>query len=163
MVITCSHDASHFLIMPRYDALRQMVGEDVQIRVVIYHHSVQSLPSDPSADIVLTAEPDMCQRQEWQIVQSQLNLDGSCRESHHPYGASGTHGIPVRRVAQTSPCANMLPGLSWSSGARRPVIPIARATSPYRGTETAAPSGDGPGVRPPGRTSPPAVHRFTPC
>ena len=54
VVIACSHDASHFLIMPRYNALRQMLGEDVLIRILIYHHSVQSLPSDPSADIVLT-------------------------------------------------------------------------------------------------------------
>ena len=53
VVIACSHDASHFLIMPRYDALRQVVGENVQIRVLIYHHSVQSLPADPSADILL--------------------------------------------------------------------------------------------------------------
>ena len=54
VVIACSHDASHFLIMPRYDALRQMLGEDVQLRILIYHYSVQSLPSDPSADIVLS-------------------------------------------------------------------------------------------------------------
>ena len=53
VVIACSHDAAHLLIMPRYDALRQLVGEDIQIRVVIYHHSVRGLPSDPSADIVL--------------------------------------------------------------------------------------------------------------
>ena len=53
VVIACSHDASHFLIMPRYDALRQVVGEDVGIRVLIYHHSVRILPADPSADIVL--------------------------------------------------------------------------------------------------------------
>ena len=54
VVIACTHDASHFLIMPRYDALRQMLGEDVRIRIVTYHHYIQSLPSDPSADIVLT-------------------------------------------------------------------------------------------------------------
>ncbi len=54
VVIACSHDASHFLIMPRYDALRQMLGEDVGIRIVTYHHYIQSLPSDPSADLVLT-------------------------------------------------------------------------------------------------------------
>ena len=54
VVIACSHDASHCLIMPRYDALRHMLGEDVQVRILIYHHSAQYLPSDPSADIVLT-------------------------------------------------------------------------------------------------------------
>ena len=54
VVIGCSHDASHFLIMPRYDALRQVLGKNVQIRVLIYHHSVESLPADPSADILLS-------------------------------------------------------------------------------------------------------------
>ena len=57
VVIACSHDASHFLIMPRFDALRQVLGEDVQLRILIYHYSVQSLPSDPSADIVLSWNP----------------------------------------------------------------------------------------------------------
>lgn len=54
VVIACSHDASHFFIMPRYDALRQVLGEDVRIRIVTYHHSLQGLPPDPSADILLT-------------------------------------------------------------------------------------------------------------
>ena len=31
-----------------------MLGEDVRIRVLTYHHYVQSLPPDPSADIRLT-------------------------------------------------------------------------------------------------------------
>ena len=54
VVIACSHDASHFLIMPRYDALRQALGEDVRIRILTYHHYVQNLPPDPSADLLLT-------------------------------------------------------------------------------------------------------------
>ena len=54
VVITCSHEASHFLIMPRYDALRLVLGEDVRIRVLTYHHYVRSLPPEPSADILLT-------------------------------------------------------------------------------------------------------------
>ena len=54
VVIACSHDAAHCLIMPRYGALRQMLGEDVQVRILIYHYSAQHLPSDPSADIVLS-------------------------------------------------------------------------------------------------------------
>ena len=53
VVIACSHEASHFLIMPRYDALRQVLGEDVGIRILTYHHYVQSLPPEPSADILL--------------------------------------------------------------------------------------------------------------
>ena len=54
VVIACSHDASHFLIMPRYDALRRVLGENVRVRIVTYHHTSQSLPPDPSADILLT-------------------------------------------------------------------------------------------------------------
>ena len=54
VVIACSHETSHFLIMPRYDALQQALGENVRIRILTYHHSIQSLPSDPSADILLT-------------------------------------------------------------------------------------------------------------
>ena len=54
VVIACSHEASHFFIMPRYDALRQVLGDDVRIRIVTYHHYVQNLPPDPSADILLT-------------------------------------------------------------------------------------------------------------
>ena len=57
VVIACSHEASHFFIMPRYDALRQVLGDDIRIRILTYHHYIQSLPADPSADIVLTWNP----------------------------------------------------------------------------------------------------------
>ena len=54
VVIACSHEASHLMILPRYGALRRELGEDVRIRVLTYHHYVQSLPADPAADIRLT-------------------------------------------------------------------------------------------------------------
>ena len=54
VVIACSHEASHFLIMPRYDALRRELGEEVRIRILTYHHYIQSLPADPAADILMT-------------------------------------------------------------------------------------------------------------
>ncbi len=54
VVITCSHEASHFFFMPRYDALRRELGEDARIRILTYHHYVQSLPTDPAADIRMT-------------------------------------------------------------------------------------------------------------
>ena len=57
MVIACSHEASHFFLMPRYDALRLALGEDVQIRILTYHHSNQNLPADPAADILMTWDP----------------------------------------------------------------------------------------------------------
>ena len=54
VVIACSHEASHFFFMPRYDALRRELGEEVRIRILTYHHYIQSLPADPSADILMT-------------------------------------------------------------------------------------------------------------
>ena len=56
VVIACSHVTSHFLIMPRYDALRRELGEEVRIRILTYHHyhHYQSLPADPAADILMT-------------------------------------------------------------------------------------------------------------
>ena len=53
-VIACSHETSHFLIMPRWDALRRTLGEDVRTRILTCHHYIQSLPAGPSADIRLT-------------------------------------------------------------------------------------------------------------
>ena len=54
VVIACSHEVSHFFLMPRSDALRRTLGEDVRVRIVTYHHSTQGLPTDPSADIRLS-------------------------------------------------------------------------------------------------------------
>ena len=41
-------------IMPRYDALRRELGEEVRIRILTYHHYIQSLPAEPAADILMT-------------------------------------------------------------------------------------------------------------
>ena len=57
VVIACSHEASHFLIMPRYADLRRALGNDVRIRVLTYHYYAQSLPADPAVDIRLTWNP----------------------------------------------------------------------------------------------------------
>ena len=54
VVIACSNEGSHHLIMPRYDTLRRALGEDVRIRVLTYHYHIRTLPPDPSADILLT-------------------------------------------------------------------------------------------------------------
>ena len=54
VVIACSHEASHSLIMRRHAALRRALGDDVRIRILTDHHHEQSLPVDPAADIHLT-------------------------------------------------------------------------------------------------------------
>ena len=57
VTLACSHEASHFLVMPHYADLRHALGEDIGIRVLTCHHSVGDLPTDPAADIRLTWDP----------------------------------------------------------------------------------------------------------
>ena len=54
VVIACSHEASHFYLMPRYEALQKALGEHVRIRVLTYHYYRQDLPPEPIADVVLS-------------------------------------------------------------------------------------------------------------
>ena len=54
LVIACSHEASHFLLLPRYNSLCESLGERVQIRILTYHQDIRYLPPDPVADMVLT-------------------------------------------------------------------------------------------------------------
>ena len=53
VVIACSEEVSHIFMMPRYDALRKVFGERVRIRILTYHYSIQYLPPEPVADLVL--------------------------------------------------------------------------------------------------------------
>ena len=49
VVIGCSHEASHFVLLPRYEALREALGEQVMIRVLTYHYEMKNLPREPVA------------------------------------------------------------------------------------------------------------------
>ncbi len=53
VVIACSHESSHFLLLPQYDALRAALGEQVGIRILTYHYETKNLPPEPAADVVL--------------------------------------------------------------------------------------------------------------
>ena len=53
VVIACSHEASHFLVLPQYGALRAALGDQVGIRILTYHYERQHLPREPAADVVL--------------------------------------------------------------------------------------------------------------
>lgn len=53
VVIACSEEVSHIFMMPRYDALRKLFGERVRMRILTYHYSMQYLPPEPVADLIL--------------------------------------------------------------------------------------------------------------
>ena len=54
LVIACSHEASQLVLLPRYNALCEKLGERVQIRVLTYDHDIRYLPPEPVADVVFT-------------------------------------------------------------------------------------------------------------
>ncbi len=56
VVIACSEPASHYLLRPQHNALRQALGERTQIQTVIFHRYSQNLPLDSVPDVVLDWE-----------------------------------------------------------------------------------------------------------
>ncbi|MDE0057067.1 MAG: LysR family transcriptional regulator [Defluviicoccus sp.] len=57
VVIACSHDASQFFLLPRYEALQSALGENVTVRVLTFQYDARQLPLDPIADLVLAWDP----------------------------------------------------------------------------------------------------------
>lgn len=56
VAIACSEPASHYLLRPRHDALREALGEHTQIQPVIFNRYSQNRPLDPVPDVVLDWE-----------------------------------------------------------------------------------------------------------
>ena len=54
VVIACSHDTSHLLIMPRFPELESLLGEEARIRVLTYQRHIHELQGVDVADIVLS-------------------------------------------------------------------------------------------------------------
>ncbi len=54
VVIVCSHDTSHLVIMPRYDQLRTALGEEARVRLLTYQRQIEELAPVGTADIELS-------------------------------------------------------------------------------------------------------------
>ncbi|MDE0005495.1 MAG: LysR family transcriptional regulator [Rhodospirillaceae bacterium] len=54
LVIACSLDDSHLLLIPRYGDLERVLGEETRIRLLTYHRSERELRPVDMADIVLS-------------------------------------------------------------------------------------------------------------
>ena len=54
VVIACSNDISQFLLLPRCNALSEVLGEDVRIRILTYYQEPENVPPEPVADVILT-------------------------------------------------------------------------------------------------------------
>ena len=53
VTIACSDEVSQLFLMPRYRALKDALGEQVRVRVLVHSHSLMGLPAQPPADLVL--------------------------------------------------------------------------------------------------------------
>lgn len=54
VVIACSNEAAYLFIMPRYDALQGVLGEQVDIRILDhFRRNMPATPNDPITDVVL--------------------------------------------------------------------------------------------------------------
>ena len=53
LTIACSHEVSHLFIMPRFEALRDALGRDLQIRVMTYEYDALETTLDPRIDVML--------------------------------------------------------------------------------------------------------------
>ena len=51
VVITCSHDISHLVIFPRFDALQDAVGEETRVRLLTYRDDPREQTNDPLTDV----------------------------------------------------------------------------------------------------------------
>ena len=57
VVIACSHDSSHLVIMPRYAALEKLLGSEARVRLLTYQRHAHELDPVHVADIVLSWRP----------------------------------------------------------------------------------------------------------
>ncbi|WP_428099362.1 LysR family transcriptional regulator [Candidatus Rariloculus sp.] len=57
LVIACSHDASHLIIMPRYAALEKLLGPETRVRLLTFQRHLHELAPVQVADIVLGWQP----------------------------------------------------------------------------------------------------------
>lgn len=54
VVIACSHDVSQLVMYPGYDALREALGGEVELRISAHRSHSRHPPVDPEADLVLS-------------------------------------------------------------------------------------------------------------
>ena len=53
VTIACTHENSHLILLPRFDALQQAVGADKTIRVMTYEYDAMQRALDPRVDITI--------------------------------------------------------------------------------------------------------------
>ena len=58
VTIACTHENSHLILLPRFDALQQALGADKTIRVMTYEYDAMQRMLDPRVDIKIQYDVD---------------------------------------------------------------------------------------------------------
>ncbi|MEM7359132.1 MAG: LysR family transcriptional regulator [Pseudomonadota bacterium] len=53
LMISCTHETSHLFLMPRFDALQQHLGNDIQIKIITSEYQAMETSPDPRIDVML--------------------------------------------------------------------------------------------------------------
>lgn len=54
VTVACSEEVSHLLVMPGLDALREVLGVEVQVRILAHSRGIASVPPEAETDVILT-------------------------------------------------------------------------------------------------------------
>ena len=54
LVIACTHEISHLLLMPRFEDLQNEVGADIEIRIMTYDYDILEKVLDPRIDLMFS-------------------------------------------------------------------------------------------------------------
>ena len=65
IVISCAHGASQFIVLPRYNALCERLGEGARVRVTTFDEVTGHLPHNPVPDVFFTWNPAYMSSSEW--------------------------------------------------------------------------------------------------
>ncbi len=56
LTIACTHEVSHLFLMPRFEALQRVMGQEIHIRVMTYEYDTPEALRDPRVDVILAYE-----------------------------------------------------------------------------------------------------------
>lgn len=113
VMIACSHDISHLMIMPRHAALQAALGEAAQIRLQTFHRQLEELAPGGTADLVMSWRVSEATQEDRVLVMEEW-VRPICAPA---YAAAHSETIfgPTRDWGRLTLLELKQPNLGWSS------------------------------------------------
>lgn len=68
VLIACTHESTHLYLMPRFDALQEHLGKDVQIKIITSEYEALGAAPDPRIDLALKFAPLAASCEQVQLI-----------------------------------------------------------------------------------------------